>query len=175
MQTHARTYRRVRMHGCMHEHTHSLTCMVYVFIYIIFAWAKYENIFPCTDCRVNTSHERIASCAETQFQTRDPKSQGNYATRNISCRVSQPLGHDTPVKKQHRLAQAVCYHTPDRTASRLWAGTILHWAAYIWHWRINMIVIWRKHNNMSSGTGSINKYLLRSSFQLLHECMNDCH
>ena len=34
---------------------------------------------------------------------------------------------------ENGLAQADWYHTLATTASRFWAGTIPHWAAYIWH------------------------------------------
>ena len=35
--------------------------------------------------------------------------------------------------RQNRLAPAERYHTLATTASRFWAGRILHWAVYTWH------------------------------------------
>ena len=37
------------------------------------------------------------------------------------------------------LALDVWYHQPVTTASRFWAGAILHWAAYNRHWCLDII------------------------------------
>ena len=37
------------------------------------------------------------------------------------------------------LARAERYHTLATIANRFWAGTILHWAAYTWYWRTDML------------------------------------
>ena len=69
----------------------------------------------------------------------------------LLCRVSKPLGHDPSVN--NGLALAIWYHTPGKTMSRLWAGTILHCTAYTWHRRIDISFVWRKHENMYPRTG----------------------
>ena len=61
------------------------------------------------------------------------------------------------------LALAVLHHTPGTTARRFWAGTIVHWAAYTWHWHMDIIFEWGKHENRSPRflftTSPIVKYL----------------
>ena len=47
--------------------------------------------------------------------------------------------------RQNGLALALGYHTPATTTSRHWAGTILHRTAYTRHWRIDIVLAWRKH------------------------------
>ena len=42
--------------------------------------------------------------------------------------------------RQNGLAPAERLHTLNTTANRFWAGTILHWTAYTWHWRMNIIL-----------------------------------
>ena len=42
---------------------------------------------------------------------------------------------------------ALWYHTPGTTTSRFSAETIFPWAAQTWHWRIDIIFIWRRHTN----------------------------
>ena len=79
----------------------------------IFVWRKHENISPCTDSRVNTSYERIASCAGCQFRTRASESQVNSTTRNYAERPNhssmphmsktdrhQPHGITPPAQQQ---------------------------------------------------------------------------
>ena len=92
----------------------------------------------------------IASCAGTQFRMRTMESQGNSATHIMPCVLTT---RPWPTHQKNGLALAVFYHTPG-TASRLWAGASLHWAAYTWHWHIDIISLWRKHGNMSLCTGS---------------------
>ena len=47
------------------------------------------------------------------------------------------------------LALAVWYQAPGTTT-----GTILLWAVYTWYWCIALILVWRKHPNMSPCTNS---------------------
>ena len=83
--------------------------------------------------------------AGTQFWSRASESQGNSAT-GYYAKCPSHLAMTLPSKNW--LALAVWYHTPGTTTSRLWAGTILHWASYTWLWHID-IFVWRKHENMS--------------------------
>ena len=41
--------------------------------------------------------------------------------------------------RQSGLAPTERYHTSATTASRFWVETILHWTAYTWHWRIDIL------------------------------------
>ena len=52
------------------------------------------------------------------------------------------------------LAPAEWYYTQATTTSRFRARIIPHWAAYTRHKRLNVILIWRGHNNISAFTGS---------------------
>ena len=97
-----------------------------------FAWRKHENISLCTGSRVNTNYGRIASWGGCQCWTGDPRILETPLALNC---CSQHL--DPSVK--NRLAPPEWYHTLVTTASRFWAGMILHWAAYTWHWRIDII------------------------------------
>ena len=67
------------------------------------------------------------------------------------------------------LAQAVWYHTPGTTLSRLPAGTIRHWAAATWHWFIAIIILWSKHENMSPCTGS----RVITSYERIASCVEE--
>ena len=39
--------------------------------------------------------------------------------------------------RRNGLALAIWHHTSSTILSQLWTGTILHWTAYTWHWRID--------------------------------------
>ena len=53
---------------------------------------------------------------------------------------SQRPNHSAMTHTQNGFAPAERYHTLATTASRFWAGTIPHWTAYTWHWRIDIIL-----------------------------------
>ena len=108
-----------------------------MYVITLFLWRKHDNISPCTGSRVITSFERIASCAGTQFRSRASESQGNSA----ACYYAKCPNQSATTRTSKKLL-AVWYHTPGTTTSRLWAGTILHWAAYTWHLRKDIIVLY---------------------------------
>ena len=76
----------------------------------------------------------------------------NLATHCCVERASKTTRPRSNCKKNGS-PTAVCYHTPCTTASRFWARTNFHLAAYTWHWRIDIIFVWKRHGNMSPLTG----------------------
>ena len=94
-------------------------------------WKKHGNMSPCTAGRENTSYERIVSCVGTQIR-REPQSLKATLPHTIVQNVltTRPW----PTSEKNGFTQAVWYHIPRATVSRFWGGTILHWAAYNWHW-----------------------------------------
>ena len=80
----------------------------------------------------------------------------------LLCQVTKPLDHNPSVKNGLAL---IWYHATGTTTRWLWAGMILHWAAYTLHWHINIILVPRKHENMSPFTGI---RVITSYDELLH-------
>ena len=59
---------------------------------------------------------------------------------NVSCLLLQwplynPLKPGVKLRMKMELEQRRQYNTSATTRNRFWAGTVLHWSAYTWHWR----------------------------------------
>ena len=101
----------------------------------ILVWTKRENMSPCTGSMVNTGYERIASYSVSQFRTRSPESNDNSATHYCA----ECTNHSATSSSEKQVP--VIYQTSVTTASWLWTGTILHWAAYPWRWFVDIIFV----------------------------------
>ena len=73
---------------------------------------------------------------DANLESRSPESQ-RPLHHPLLCRACYTLGHSPSV--QDRVALVPWYHTPGATMIRFWAGTILLWAASIWHLSIGTI------------------------------------
>ena len=106
-----------------------------------FVWRKHENMSPCTGSRVY-KYKLWANCFMRWMpvlnrggpRILDP----SPPTVVASVLTTRTWAHDPSAKKG--LAPAERHHTLATTVSWFWAGTIPHWAAYTWHWRIDIIL-----------------------------------
>ena len=117
-----------------------------------FVWWKHKNMPLCTGTGNIPIMIELFHVLDA-ISERGPQSL--KATPPPTIMLSVLIIRPRPVR-QSGPAPAMWYHTSDTTASHLWAGTILHWAASTWHWLIYILFMWRKHENMLPCTGSIN-------------------
>ena len=106
---------------------------------------------PCSGSRVLPVMSDVFHEVDVSFERGPQECQGNSATHQCA---EFPTHSAMTRPSKNGLALAAWYHKPGTTASRLWEGRFLHWAAYAWQWRIDIIFVWRKHENMSPCTGS---------------------
>ena len=99
-----------------------------------FVWKRHDKMSPCTDSKVNANFEWVASWSGCQWRTGTPKSKTPLVAHFCSQRPSH-----SGMAHPNGLARAERYHTLATIANRFWARTILHWAAYTWYWRTDML------------------------------------
>ena len=99
-----------------------------------------------TGNRVNSNYERIASRIGVRFRTRASESQ-----RHFPPLTAVPNDHTTRPwpNHQNRIGISWRYHTLNTTASRFWAGTILHCLHVVLVYRY-YYVIWYRHEHYES-------------------------
>ena len=99
---------------------------------IVFVWRRHENISMYTASRVRTRYELIGSSDVYKLRKRASESQ---ATAPPAAVPGVPTTRPWPIR-QKLIVTNLCYQTPGTIASRFWIGTILHWAAFTWQWRM---------------------------------------
>ena len=101
------------------------------FTVVMFVWRKHENMSVHWK---QGNYQLWANC----FMCWNPVANAGLSVKATPPPAIMPIvlntRHDPYFK--NGLELAVWYHIPGTTMSRLCVGTILHWAAYTWHWRI---------------------------------------
>ena len=115
----------------------SMSSDAYIYIYI------YVRVYVCYFVwRQQGKYQLWANCfmrwMPVQCWTGDPRFLETPPSAHCSSQRLNysPMTHPS----KNGLAPTERYHTLVTTANLFYAGTILHWAAYPWHWRIDIIL-----------------------------------